>query len=120
MKMENAIESKRAKVKKGLYTSFQEIFISKGLLLYIIGLLLGRAVILYNISPFAIAFLATAWAVYQKRMLTVVTFILIGAWSYSLEHAVFITVSLVVFMIFAQFLKNRRNIRMHMLFVFLS
>ena len=120
MKMENAIESKRAKVKKGLYTSFQEIFISKGLLLYIIGLLLGRAVILYNISPFAIAFLATVWAVYQKRMLMIILFILIGAWTYSVEHAVFITLSIILFVIMASFLKDRTNFKFLILFVFFS
>src|SRR5690625_6489919 len=120
MKMENAIESKRAKVKKGLYTSFQEIFISKGLLLYIIGLLLGRAVILYNISPFAIAFLATVWAVYQKRMLMIILFILIGAWTYSVEHAVFITLSIVLFVMMASFLKDRTNFKFLILFVFFS
>src|SRR5690625_588071 len=120
MKMENAIESKRAKVKKGLYTSFQEIFISKGLLLYIIGLLLGRAVILYNISPFAIAFLATVWAVYQKRMLMIILFILIGAWTYSVVHAVFITLSIILFVIMASFLKDRTNFKFLILFVFFS
>src|SRR5690625_890296 len=103
MKMENAIESKRAKVKKGLYTSFQEIFISKGLLLYIIGLLLGRAVILYNISPFAIAFLATVWAVYQKRMLMIILFILIGAWSYLVDTLVFLPLVLIWLVLLAIF-----------------
>src|SRR5690625_5236965 len=120
MKMENAIESKRAKVKKGLYTSFQEIFISKGLLLYIIGLLLGRAVILYNISPFAIAFLATVCAVYHKRMLLIILFILIGACTYSVEHAVFITLSIVLFVMMASFLKDRTNFKFLILFVFFS
>lgn len=120
LKIESVLEKKRSRIKKGIAVSLREIFIEKKLLLFLVGLLLGRAVILYNISPFAVAFLATAWAVYQKRMLAVITFILIGAWSYSLDHAVFISISLVVFMIFAQFLKDRSKIRMLMLFVFLS
>src|SRR5690625_4758614 len=53
-------------------------------------------------------------------MLTVVAFILIGAWTYSVEHAVFITIAITIFMIFAIFLKNRKNMRMLLLFVFLS
>src|SRR5690625_3935373 len=120
MKMENVMERKRVKVKKGLYSSLQEIFISKGLLLYIIGLLLGRAVILYNISPFAIAFLATVWAVYQKRTMMVILFILLGAWTYSVEHAVFITISIILFVIMTSFLKDRTNFKFLMLFLFFS
>src|SRR5690625_420412 len=118
--METVIKKKRSRLKKVAYKSMKDLFIEKNLLLFLVGLLLGRAVILYNISPFAIAFLAASWAVYRKRMLTVVAFILIGAWTYSVEHAVFITIAITIFMIFAIFLKNRKNMRMLLLFVFLS
>lgn len=120
IKIESVLEKKRSNWKKRISASLKEIFIEKKLLLFLVGLLLGRAVILYNISPFAIAFLATAWAVYQRRMFVVVAFVLFGAWTYSLEHAVFITISTVVFMVFVQFLKDRSNTRVLMLFIFLS
>ncbi len=120
LKIESVIEKKRSRGKDRVQGVLKDIFIEKKLLLFLVGLLLGRAVILYNISPFAIAFLATAWSVYHKRMLAVIAFILLGAWSYSLEHAVFVTISIVVFIILAHFLKNRSNIRILMLFIFLS
>lgn len=120
IKVESVLEKKRSNWKRKISTSLKEIFIEKKLLLFLVGLLLGRAVILYNISPFAIAFLATAWAVYQRRMFVVVAFVLFGAWTYSLEHAVFITISTVVFTIFVQFLKDRSNMRVLILFIFLS
>src|SRR5690625_7700473 len=99
IKVESVLEKKRSNMKRRISNSLKDIFIEKKLLLFLVGLLLGRAVILYNISPFAVAFLATAWAVYQKRMFTIIAFILLGAWSYSLEHAVFISLSLIVFII---------------------
>lgn len=120
LKIESVLEKKRSRLKRIIFTSIREVFIEKKLLLFLVGLLLGRAVILYNISPFAVAFLATAWAVYQKRMLAVIAFILLGAWSYSFEHGVFVTISAMIFMVFVQFIKNRKNIRMLMLLVFLS
>ncbi|MEI3604578.1 stage II sporulation protein E [Pseudogracilibacillus sp. SE30717A] len=120
LKIETVIEKKRSRGKDRIQSILKDIFIEKKLLLFLVGLLLGRAVILYNISPFAIAFLATAWSVYRKRMFAVIVFILLGAWSYSLEHAVFVSISVVVFMVLAHFLKNRNNIRILMLFIFLS
>lgn len=120
LKLESVFRRRRSKMKKGVYTYLYDIFIEKKLLLLLVGLLLGRAVILYNISPFALAFLATSWAVYHKRTFTIIAFILIGAWSHSIDHALFVTISLVVFMFFTRFLNDRSNLRMLMLFVFLS
>jgi len=119
LKIETALR-KRSKGKGRIYAALKEIFIEKKLLLLLVGLLLGRAVILYNISPFAIAFLATFWSVYKRRMLPIIAFVLVGAWSYSFEHGIFVTISTAAFMIFVQFLKNRSNMRLLMLFIFLS
>src|SRR5690625_1367858 len=116
--MEAIINKKRAKKREKIYSTIHHLLIDKGLLLYLIGLLLGRAVILYNISPFAIAFLATVWAIYQQRIYMIIAFILIGAWTYSLEHAVFITLSLGCFIILTKFSKDRLNMKYLILFVF--
>src|SRR5690625_5288669 len=79
------------------YISIKEWFIASSMVYFIIGLLLGRAVILYNISPFAIAFLATVWTAYERRLSLTILFIWIGAWTFSTEHAVFIMLSTVIF-----------------------
>ena len=62
LKIESVMGKKRRKWKKAIFSTTRDIFIEKQLLLFLVGLLLGRAVILFNISPFAIAFIATAWA----------------------------------------------------------
>src|SRR5699024_5568739 len=96
------------------------LFIEKRLLLFFVGFLLGRAVILYNISPFAIALLATAWAGHQKRMFALSVFIMIGSFTYSIEQAVFMSLSIAVFYILTRFLKERMNLAFLMPFVFIA
>src|SRR5699024_6222606 len=119
LKIETALR-KRSKGKGRIYAALKEIFIEKQVLLLLVGLLLGRAVILFNISPFAIAFIATAWAIYQKRMFAITMFVILGALTYSVEQAVFISLSAAVFFLLTQFVKERKNIRLLMLFVFIS
>lgn len=83
-------------------------FIEKQLLLFLVGFLLGRAVILFNISPFAIAFLGTVLYIKLKRTFTIAMFILIGAWTYSISHGIFMTLSIcTLFVIHYIFRKNR-------------
>ena len=47
-------------------------------------------------------------------------FVIIGALTYSVEQAIFISLSIAVFLVLGQFLKDRKNIKILMLFVFLS
>src|SRR5699024_11566795 len=67
-----------------------------------------------------LAFVATAWAMQQKRMLPLSMFVIFGALTYSVEQALFVTVLLVVFFIQARFLNDRTNLRFLIPFVFLS
>ena len=120
LKIESVMGSKRRKWKKTIYHLAKDIFIEKQLLLFLVGFLLGRAVILFNISPFAIAFLATVWAIYQKRMFVMTMFVIIGALTYSIEQAIFVSVAIMVFYVLGHFLKDRKNIRLLMVFVFLA
>ncbi|WP_411954422.1 stage II sporulation protein E [Alkalibacillus sp. S2W] len=72
---------------------FYQLMITYGLLWYLLGLLLGRAIILSDISPFAIAFLAvTAVTKRSFAPLTMLCMIL-GALTVSIPHAVFISLS---------------------------
>lgn len=107
-------------MKKGVVHSVKGIITSKVVLLSLVGLLLGRAVILYEVSPFAVAFLATIILVYQKRVLTIVLFISMGAWTYSIEHAVFVCLSLIIFILLYNLQRSKRNVRLLMLFVLLA
>lgn len=120
LKLENRIDRKRSLHRKTFGTILKTLLIEKRLLLFFIGFLLGRAVILYNISPFAIALLATAWAGHQKRMVSLSFFIVMGALTYSVEQGVFIGLAIFVFYIQTRFLKDRMNLRFLMPFVFLA
>lgn len=95
-------------------------FIEKQLLLFFIGLLLGRAVILFNISPFAIAFIATTLLIKLKRTFTITMFVLIGAWTYSVQHGMFMTLSVGVLYIFYYFIKTNPQLKWFMTAVFLA
>lgn len=120
VKMDSSFVRKKGNMKKGVVHSVKGIITSKVVLLSLVGLLLGRAVILYDVSPFAVAFLATIILVYQKRVLTIVLFISLGAWTYSIEHAVFVCLSLIIFILLYNLQRSKRNVRLLMLFVLLS
>ncbi|MET3683749.1 stage II sporulation protein E [Alkalibacillus flavidus] len=78
---------------KRLLNGLHRLMVTYGLLWYIAGLLLGRAMILSMISPFAIAFLAAT--VMTKRSFAPLTFLcmMLGALTISFEHAFFISLS---------------------------
>lgn len=120
VKIGSSFVRRKAKLKTGIIHSIKGMLTSKGVLLCLVGFLLGRAVILYDISPFAIAFLATVWLVYKKRVLIIVLFIVLGASTYSIEQAVFICLSLVVFILLFNLQRSKRNLRLLMVFVLLS
>lgn len=120
IKLENALQKKQYRERKSLSTIFGTIFIEKQVLLFMIGFLLGRAVILYHISPFAIALLATAWAGRQKRLPMLALCMTAGAMTYSLEQGLFIAMATFVFYIQTRFVKERMNLRYLMPFVFLA
>src|SRR5699024_11192249 len=97
-----------------------KIFIERQLLFFMIGLLLGRAVILYEISPFAVAFLAATTLIKGKRLFTITMFVVIGAWTYSVQHGIYITLAVSIFFIIHYFIKNRIQLKWLIVAVFLS
>lgn len=120
VKMNRVLERRKQSNEWSIIKLFQFIFIEKKVFLFIIALLLGRAVILYNISPFALAFLATAWSTRQKRMMALVVLTFIGAVTFSVGQGTFVLLSSILFFIFTRFLHDRSHIKFIILFVFLS
>ena len=47
-------------------------------------------------------------------------FVIIGALTFSIEQAIFVSVAIIVFYVLGHFLKDRKNIRLLMVFVFLA
>src|SRR5690625_5793505 len=56
-----------SKLRGKLSEQMKAIMLEKGWLFVIVGFLLGRAIILSVVSPFAVAFLATIWFVHRDK-----------------------------------------------------
>ncbi|WP_430789361.1 stage II sporulation protein E [Virgibacillus flavescens] len=110
-----------SKWRRKFYAKTQSVLIDKGWLFFIVGFLLGRAVILSVVSPFSVAFLATVWLVHKERAPKVMLAIFAGAISYSIDQGVFILLAMLVFIFLAGLFKRIKNQHVAiLLFVFLA
>ncbi|WP_164670634.1 stage II sporulation protein E [Virgibacillus doumboii] len=123
------VESKPIGVNNNLLQKFSKrvvqqtksLLFEKGWLFYIVGFLLGRAVILSVVSPFAAAFLATIWFIHKDKAAKVMLAVMAGAFSYSVMHGVFISLALIVFIFLAGLFKHAKKQQILIpLFVFFS
>lgn len=64
--------------------------IERGWLLFIVGFLLGRAVVLSSVSPFALSFLASVWLMRKEKSLKVVLAVIAGALTIHLHHSLYV------------------------------
>ncbi|MBU5266112.1 stage II sporulation protein E [Virgibacillus proomii] len=109
------------KLRSRLYAKLKHILLERSWLFYVIGFLLGRAVILSVVSPFAVAFLATVWFVHKEKTIRTIVAIMLGALSYSVTHGIFITLGLLVFVFLAGLFKQAKRQQLLIpLFVFLA
>src|SRR5699024_1507179 len=109
------------KLKTWLSKALYSLFIKGHLLLFIVSFLLGRAVILFYVSPFVLALLATVWIVQREKVFQTACFILLGSWTYSLNHLLFIALLMTVFLFLVSIFKRQAmHIRYMMVFIFLS
>ncbi|GAE94203.1 stage II sporulation serine phosphatase for sigma-F activation [Gracilibacillus boraciitolerans JCM 21714] len=91
-------------LQKKVYRTGTKLLVEKGLLLCLIGFLLGRAVILSTLSPFVIAFVAAVWFLRRDKLLPLITFSLLGAFTYSVSHSFYIFLSISVLMVLSLFI----------------
>lgn len=92
-----------------LFSQIKTLVMNRNLLFIFIGLLLGRAIILSAVSPFAVAYVATIWTIYRRKSAPVMIAVLVGAFSYTLMHGVFISLALLIFMLLAGFFKQAKH-----------
>src|SRR5690625_1520101 len=110
-----------SKLRGKLSEQMKAIMLEKGWLFVIVGFLLGRAIILSVVSPFAVAFLATIWFVHRDKSAKVMLAVLAGALTYNVTHGVFIMLAMLVFIFLAALFKNKRNLQITIpLLVFIS
>jgi len=97
------------------------ILLEKGWLFYAVGFLLGRAVILEEVSPFAVAFLATMWFLHREKAAMSMLAVLAGALTFSVTHSIFIFIAMLLFIFLAGIFKQMKNQEILIpVFVFLS
>lgn len=121
VKKEADEKTKWNRLRSNIMERVYKIFIERNILLFSVCFLLGRAIILYEVSPFVISLLATIWIVHRKKTFPSIIFMLLGAWTYSLDQTMFVSLSFIVFLIFAFIFQNKTpQLRYMMLLVFLS
>ncbi len=109
--MKNFVEAKGEQVLlfklKQFLGKLESAIIQSGILFFAIGLLLGRAVILNEMSPFALPFFAAVLLL--KREGSRITFlaVILGASLYSIENTIFVTTGLVLYMIVIKIVEKR-------------
>lgn len=110
-----------SKWKKRQKEHVMKLLWDKGWLLFFIALLLGRAVILTSVSPFALAFFASIWLLQRHNSFKVAIATLIGAITVSVEHTAFLFSSLFLFLVLAgAFKKLSYYQKLIPLFVFIA
>jgi stage II sporulation protein E len=95
-----------SKWKKRSGESIKKLLMDKGWIMFFAGILLGRAVILSSVSPFAIAFFASIWLQKRNASFKTAIAILIGGITVSLAHTLYLFVSLLIFLFLAASFKK--------------
>lgn len=78
-----------------------------GFLVFVIGLLLGRAVILNEMSPFAIPFFAAVLLLKRESARLTFLAVILGASLHSIENTLFVATGLVVFLLCNKMIEKR-------------
>ncbi|MCT2534292.1 stage II sporulation protein E [Aquibacillus koreensis] len=81
-------------------------FLEKGWLLFIVGFLLGRAIVLSSLSPFALSFLASVWFLRKDKSFKLMMATVAGGLTLGWQHGVYVGVAMIAFIILASFFKH--------------
>lgn len=101
------VHSKKLEMwKRRLGEKTKLLLLENGWLLFIIGFLLGRAIVLSTVSPFALAFLASVWFMRREKSFKVMVATTGGALTYQLEHGVYVAGAMMVFLFFASLFRK--------------
>ncbi|MDX8047717.1 stage II sporulation protein E [Gracilibacillus sp. S3-1-1] len=99
-----------SKVRSKIGKKCANLMFEKGLLIWVIGFLLGRAVILSTLSPFVLAFIAAVWFLRRDKVFPLITFSLLGALTYGFEHSFYLFLSISAFVVLSFFLYQTKSV----------
>lgn len=85
---------------------FAHLFIHKGFMLLAIGFLLGRALILSKLLPFALPFFVSVYAMRRDKAGLAFIALVAGSLTISFETALFVFAAMFSFLLLNQFVKN--------------
>ena len=99
-----------------------ELFFKRGLVYFFASFLLGRAFILSTLFPFSLPFFAVVFLLRRKIAPLVVVGLVGGALSYSVSHAIYTFMTILIFLLLNRVLKNffYNEIRTIPFYVFLT
>src|SRR5690606_25645814 len=110
-----------ANMRMKIYTGGKKILLDHGWLYVFVGFLLGRAIILSVVSPFAVAFLATLWFMHKDKAAKTLLATMAGAFTISLSHGLFVGIACFFFIIISAIFKNVKGQQTKIpIFVFLA
>ncbi|MCA1057274.1 stage II sporulation protein E [Rossellomorea aquimaris] len=96
------IEHTRMELSKGIksvYSKLEWLFVQKGVALFIIGFLLGRALILSHLTPFALPFFASVYLVRREKSPIALLGLLAGAVTLSFYSISYTFASTIIFLL---------------------
>ncbi|GAB3054664.1 stage II sporulation protein E [Virgibacillus ainsalahensis] len=97
------------RIHKRITSKTKAMLLDKGWLYFMVGFLLGRAVILSVVSPFAVAFIATMWFVHKEKTAKAMLAVFAGALTVSVGHSIFLALAMLVFIVLAGLFKHAKN-----------
>ncbi len=91
---------------KKLQQKIEYLFLQKGIALFLVAVLLGRALILSHLTPFALPFFTAVYILRREKAPLVLFGLLIGSMTLSMEKAAFTFALCSLFLIFYQMIKK--------------
>ncbi len=87
----------------------ERALIHSGFFIFVIGLLLGRAVILNEMAPFAIPFFAAVYLLKREHVRLTFLAVILGASMHSIENSFFVAAGLIFYLLIQQMTEKRKH-----------
>lgn len=102
------VKNKSDQVKQTIFKGLETLFIRWGALIFILGVLLGRAVLLTELFPFALPFFAVVYAWQKEKSVLAAAGVIVGTFSGAILHGGFILLALFLFVLTYEWLSRKK------------
>lgn len=115
-----SIKFSARKEKSQVLEKIRHLLLIRGLLLYSVAFLLGRAVILGELTPFGLAFLASVWFVHKDRAARSILFSFAGALTIGILSGIYFLMGALLFILLTKIGKQTNLLKQLPVLVFLA